>query len=227
MNARRALASSAPQRRRARTPSSVPRDSRSSAASSVPKSTSAKAAAKAAQVMPMATAVRSRVPSLLVRRVRSAVRGILPAHPPAASTIGNNLYLENTPSACSIQGRSCIVLSGHGLLYSMRPSCRVVTSDAAPLESGGRRPNLQCAVLFRSCGRPRLQLPCRRYKCSNGRSERIRTSGPLLPKQVLYQAELHSDLAGRRSPSRRRGDLIQPRPAPRKQPAGSASPFPP
>src|SRR6185369_2586528 len=50
----------------------------------------------------------------------------------------------------------------------------------------------------------------------NGRSERIRTSGPLLPKQVLYQAELHSDLAGRRTPSRRRADLIQARPAPRK-----------
>ena len=27
----------------------------------------------------------------------------------------------------------------------------------------------------------------------NGRSERIRTSGPCLPKTVLYQAELHSD----------------------------------
>ncbi len=26
-----------------------------------------------------------------------------------------------------------------------------------------------------------------------GRSERIRTSGPCLPKTVLYQAELHSD----------------------------------
>ena len=26
-----------------------------------------------------------------------------------------------------------------------------------------------------------------------GRSERIRTSGPCLPKAVLYQAELHSD----------------------------------
>jgi hypothetical protein len=26
----------------------------------------------------------------------------------------------------------------------------------------------------------------------NGRSERIRTSGPCLPKTVLYQAELHS-----------------------------------
>jgi hypothetical protein len=27
----------------------------------------------------------------------------------------------------------------------------------------------------------------------NGRNERIRTSGPLLPKQVRYQAALHSD----------------------------------
>ena len=27
----------------------------------------------------------------------------------------------------------------------------------------------------------------------HGRSERIRTSGPCLPKTVLYQAELHSD----------------------------------
>ena len=30
-----------------------------------------------------------------------------------------------------------------------------------------------------------------------GRSERIRTSGPCLPKTVLYQAELHSDRKGR------------------------------
>ncbi len=29
-------------------------------------------------------------------------------------------------------------------------------------------------------------------KEKNGRSERIRTSGPCLPKTVLYQAELHS-----------------------------------
>jgi hypothetical protein len=27
----------------------------------------------------------------------------------------------------------------------------------------------------------------------NGRSERIRTSGPYVPNVVLYQAELHSD----------------------------------
>mgnify|MGYP007079334872 CR=1 FL=1 len=30
----------------------------------------------------------------------------------------------------------------------------------------------------------------------NGRSEWIRTTGPCLPKTVLYQAELHSDRAG-------------------------------
>lgn len=30
-----------------------------------------------------------------------------------------------------------------------------------------------------------------------GRSERIRTSDPCLPKAVLYQAELHSDRAAR------------------------------
>ncbi len=30
-------------------------------------------------------------------------------------------------------------------------------------------------------------------KMKSGRSERIRTSGPRLPKTVLYQAELHSD----------------------------------
>jgi hypothetical protein len=29
-----------------------------------------------------------------------------------------------------------------------------------------------------------------------GRSERIRTSDPLLPKQVRYQAALHSDRGG-------------------------------
>ena len=31
-------------------------------------------------------------------------------------------------------------------------------------------------------------------RCSTGRSERIRTSDPCLPKAVLYQAELHSVL---------------------------------
>ena len=31
----------------------------------------------------------------------------------------------------------------------------------------------------------------------SGRSERIRTSGPRLPKTVLYQAELHSDIPRR------------------------------
>jgi hypothetical protein len=30
----------------------------------------------------------------------------------------------------------------------------------------------------------------------NGRSERIRTSDPLLPKQVRYQTALHSDVSG-------------------------------
>ena len=38
--------------------------------------------------------------------------------------------------------------------------------------------------------------PCKREICAAlalfGRSERIRTSGPCLPKTVLYQAELHS-----------------------------------
>ncbi len=32
--------------------------------------------------------------------------------------------------------------------------------------------------------------------CFAGRSERIRTSDPCLPKTVLYQAELHSDRGG-------------------------------
>ena len=34
-----------------------------------------------------------------------------------------------------------------------------------------------------------------------GRSERIRTSGPCLPKTVLYQAELHSDRERADSPA--------------------------
>jgi hypothetical protein len=34
-------------------------------------------------------------------------------------------------------------------------------------------------------------------KFKNGRSERIRTSGPYVPNVVLYQAELHSDKLGR------------------------------
>ncbi len=39
-------------------------------------------------------------------------------------------------------------------------------------------------------------LPNRRERGKkNGRSERIRTSGPRLPKTVLYQAELHPDVS--------------------------------
>ena len=38
---------------------------------------------------------------------------------------------------------------------------------------------------------------CLKIFGKNGRSERIRTSGPCLPKTVLYQAELHSVLTGR------------------------------
>ena len=33
----------------------------------------------------------------------------------------------------------------------------------------------------------------KKSRMKNGRSERIRTSGPRLPKTVLYQAELHSE----------------------------------
>ncbi len=40
------------------------------------------------------------------------------------------------------------------------------------------------------------QLPWRATISGNGRSERIRTSDPLLPKQVRYQAALHSDPVG-------------------------------
>ena len=38
-----------------------------------------------------------------------------------------------------------------------------------------------------------LQAVAQTFECS-GRSGWIRTSGPCLPKTVLYQAELHSDL---------------------------------
>ena len=40
-----------------------------------------------------------------------------------------------------------------------------------------------------------------------GRGERIRTSGPLLPKQVLYQAELHPVLM--RTMDGKRGEVQQ------------------
>jgi len=39
------------------------------------------------------------------------------------------------------------------------------------------------------------------YSGDTGRSERIRTSDPLLPKQVRYQAALRSDLEGRVKPN--------------------------
>ena len=44
---------------------------------------------------------------------------------------------------------------------------------------------------------------------SNGRGKRIRTSGPCLPKTVLYQAELLPDRSARRpgSPRRQGGPL--------------------
>ena len=38
-----------------------------------------------------------------------------------------------------------------------------------------------------------VELPERVTTRENGRGERIRTSGPCLPKAVLYQAELHPD----------------------------------
>ena len=41
----------------------------------------------------------------------------------------------------------------------------------------------------------------------NGRGERIRTSGPCLPKAVLYQAELHPDwVSENMDPMRRQND---------------------
>ena len=41
----------------------------------------------------------------------------------------------------------------------------------------------------------------------NGRGERIRTSGPCLPKAVLYQAELHPDwVSANTGPMRRQND---------------------
>ena len=42
----------------------------------------------------------------------------------------------------------------------------------------------------------------------NGRGERIRTSGPCLPKTVLYQAELLPDRRSREDPGRGRGGPI-------------------
>ena len=52
------------------------------------------------------------------------------------------------------------------------------------------RIELSTSPLPRECSTTELQ---QRYRSPTGRSERIRTSGPLLPKQVLYRAELHSD----------------------------------
>ena len=46
----------------------------------------------------------------------------------------------------------------------------------------------------RTCGRPQTPLISR--FSGNARSERIRTSDPLLPKQVRYQAALRSDTTG-------------------------------
>ena len=41
---------------------------------------------------------------------------------------------------------------------------------------------------------PRVQIT---YSINCGRGERIRTSDPLLPKQMRYQAALHPDSKGR------------------------------
>ena len=40
------------------------------------------------------------------------------------------------------------------------------------------------------------------FEGKGGRGERIRTSGPCLPKTVLYQAELHSDRGAANTPAR-------------------------
>jgi hypothetical protein len=46
------------------------------------------------------------------------------------------------------------------------------------------------------CGKVNGPLFFRKATDLNGRSERIRTSDPLVPNEVRYQAALHSDIAG-------------------------------
>lgn len=57
---------------------------------------------------------------------------------------------------------------------------------------------------------------------SHGRSERIRTSDPLLPKQVRYQAALRSDREGAGSPwdNGMQGGILQIRHRKPRQPRG-------
>ena len=52
-----------------------------------------------------------------------------------------------------------------------------------------------------------VELPEPVTTSENGRGEGIRTSGPCLPKAVLYQAELHPDwVSANTGPMRRQND---------------------
>ena len=56
--------------------------------------------------------------------------------------------------------------------------------------------NLGFSTQFQHTEKPTLAMDYQNGLVTviNGRGERIRTSGPCLPKAVLYQAELHPDV---------------------------------
>ena len=68
---------------------------------------------------------------------------------------------------------------------------RVLRVDAAP--NADRLLSSSWQVREADCPTQKARLSETPYR-ENGRSERIRTSDPLLPKQVRYQAALHSDI---------------------------------
>ena len=61
-------------------------------------------------------------------------------------------------------------------------------SIALARKNGGIGPGMPDSMLANASPKKRATL--NGTPCCNGRGSRIRTCGPLLPKQVLYQAEL-------------------------------------
>ena len=103
----------------------------------------------------------------------------------------------------SCRGRMAVALPRHAAAKPAAPNAEVRSPGgiAGPHINARVRGRYFAGAQRRAGGRPRLERPSLPKKqllqFETGRSERIRTSGPCLPKTVLYQAELHSDTLDR------------------------------
>ena len=79
-----------------------------------------------------------------------------------------------------------------------RESC-LTAEDRFSTESSREKPSIHHKSKSSSHRTRPLKVRSSPDFLKSGRSERIRTSDPCLPKTVLYQAELHSDRGGGRS----------------------------